>query len=206
VTDGLPERPLLTPWHRIADEPGRLVLEYGGEAVCLEGRATRALLPALFPLLDGTRTLDEIVAVLGAEARTGVESALALLAEHRLLTNGPPLEALVPAPFAAAAVAYAAASGLPPAVVRERLANASVCVVGSGAAAAEIARLLRLSGVGRVEPSAWDGVDAGLAVVAPGAGEQPLVSGWNARTVVSGRPWLQVLAFDGAFAARFRRT
>src|SRR5207253_7667258 len=90
---------------------------------------------------------------------------------------------------------------LPPAVVRERLANASVCVVGSGAAAAEIARLLRLSGVGRVEPSVWDGVDAGLAVVAPGAGEQPLVSGSNARTVVSGRPWLQVLAFDGAFAA-----
>jgi len=201
VTDGLPLRPLLTPWHRIADEPGRLVLEYGGEAVCLEGRATRALLPALLPLLDGTRTLDEIVAVLGAEARAGVESALALLAEHELLTNGPPLDTLVPVPFAAAAVAYAAASGLTPAVVRDRIAGAKVAVVGSGAAAAEIARLLRLSGVGRVEGGTWDSVKAGLAVVAPGAGEQPLLSGWNARALVSGRPWLQVLAFDGAFAA-----
>jgi bacteriocin biosynthesis cyclodehydratase domain-containing protein len=196
-----PELPLLTPWHRVAAEPGRLVLEYGGEAVCLEGRATRALLPALLPLLDGTRTVEQVVAVLGDAARPAVEAALVLLAEHRLLTEGPPLATDVPAPFAAAAVAHAAGSARSPAGVRARLAEAAVAVVGSGGTAAEAARLLRLSGVGRVERAPWSGSDAELAVVAPGPGERPLLPGWNEHALASGTAWLQVLAFDGAFAA-----
>jgi bacteriocin biosynthesis cyclodehydratase domain-containing protein len=195
-----PELPLLTPWHRVAGDEGRLVFEYGGEAVCFEGRATQALLPALLPLLDGTRTAREIVAVLGEAARPAVDAALALLDEHGLLTEGPPLDPDVPAPFAAAALGHAA-DGAAPAVVRDRLRAGVVDVVGSGPTAVEIVRLLRLSGVGRVEASGWDADGDRLAVVAPAAGERLLLPGWNERALANGRPWLQVLGFDGAFAA-----
>ena len=187
----------------MAEHDGCLVLEFGGEAVCLEGRATRALLPALLPLLDGTRTLEEIVLVLGEPARAAIEAALVLLVENGVLGDGPPLARDVPAPFAAAARGGAAAWGGSAAAVRDRLARSAFAVAGAGATAAEVARLLRLSGAGAVASIGWDGPldDVDVAVAAPAPGERPQLSDWNERLLETQTPWLQLLAFDGAFAA-----
>ena len=77
--------PYLAPWYRIATTDDQVVLEYGQRIVCLAGRAGAVLMPVLLPLLDGTRTVDEIVEVLGEPARPAIEAALRRLAEHDLL-------------------------------------------------------------------------------------------------------------------------
>jgi bacteriocin biosynthesis cyclodehydratase domain-containing protein len=202
VSDPIPHLPLLSEWHRIAADDGRLVLEYGGEAVCLEGRATRTLLPALLPLLDGTRTIDDLVSVLGEPTRPAVEAALALLVREGVLTEGPPLAPDVPAPFAAFARAAAAERRESPNVVTNRLRRLAAGVVGSGAAAAEAVRLLRLCGVGTVDRRDWGSTaDAGVTVVAPGPGEQPRLEEWNENALANGGAWLQLLPYDGSVAA-----
>lgn len=182
-----------------------MVLEYGGEAVVLEGRAVAALLPALLPLLDGTRTAEEIAATLGEPARPAVERALELLGLHGLLTDGPPLPDVVPLPFAAAALHHAGndPAAPPPGATRQRLADATVAVVGAGAVAAEVARTLRLSGVGGVAHTGWAEAPgaAELAVVAPAPAERRALRAWNEAALRADVPWLQVLPHDGSFAA-----
>lgn len=199
-----PRRPLLSPWHRLVEEPDRLVLEYGGEAVSLEGGAVRTLLPALLPLLDGTSTVDEIEMMLGERAQPAIAHALELLAEHGLLTEGPPLDAAVPQPFAAAALHHAAVdpAAPPPAAVHAALAEAAVAVVGSAPAGAELARLLRSSGVRHVRRGGWEETPQDeLTVVAPLAKELPLLPGWNETALEARAAWLQVLPYNGVFAA-----
>lgn len=196
--EGPPRRPLLAPWLRVAEDGDALLLSYGGELVRFDGRAATTLLPALLPLLDGTRTLDEVVERLGARVRPAVEQAVALLDEHRLLTDGPPLDPDLPDPVAATAELLAASGGIAPAAARERLVGAHVGVVGEGANAAELGRALRLAGVGRVDRSEGG---AELVLVAPDALGDDLLPGWNERALAAGITWLQVLPFDGSFAA-----
>ncbi len=83
--------PYLAPWYRIASTDGKVLLEYGQRIVCLEGRAATVLVPVLLPLLDGTRSVDQIVEILGEPAREAVEAALAQLDDHGVLLEGPPL-------------------------------------------------------------------------------------------------------------------
>lgn len=202
MTVPLPTKPLVKPWYRLARSDGRLAVEYGQHVVSLEGRAVERLLPALLPLLDGTRTLDDVVAHLGEPIAPAVENALQLLAEHGLVTEGPPLDD-VPQPFAATAAAAAAHWGAPPAEPHDALAAAHAAVVGSGAIAAEVARLLNGSGVGRVTRGDWSQpqVDASLVVVAPSADEIARVPQWNRVALERRTPWLQVLPYDGRLAA-----
>lgn len=198
----IPAFPYLAPWYRIAVERGRVVLEYGQRIVCLEGGAAERLVPALLPLLDGSRAIDEIVAVLGEATRPAVEHALAQLAEQNLLLEGPALPESLPRP--AARVAELLASLRPrPEPLGETAAQIAACsigVVGQGTAGLEAARLLRLSGVelewlGRVE----SGVD--LAVCAPAPDELPRLREWNEQALEAAQPWLQVFPFDGRYAA-----
>jgi len=87
----IPELPYLAPWYRVASADDAVVLEYGQRVICLAGRAGAVLVPVLLPLLDGTRTLAEIVEVLGEPARPAIEAALERLTEYDLLLEGPPL-------------------------------------------------------------------------------------------------------------------
>lgn len=203
--NALPERPYLKPWYRLAGGGHKLVLEYGQRAVCLEGRAAERLLPALLPLLDGTRTVEEIVAVLGPAVGPAVEHALRELAGHDLLTEGPPLPEDAPRPIAGTVALLASLSplGRSPAETEQALAGAGVQIVGTGPLALELARLLRLSGV-EVESADAIGTPAGprlLAVCAPAGAEQPRLREWNAQALDAEAPWLQVLPFDGRYAA-----
>ena len=97
----LPERPALAPWCRLVEDESRVLIEHGGTLVTLEGVAARALLPRLLPLLDGTRTREELADTLGHAAAPAVDNALTLLAEHQLLVDGPAVEADRPAAAAA---------------------------------------------------------------------------------------------------------
>ncbi len=188
---------MLAPWYRLVEDGDRLLLEHGRSVVVLEGRAVRLLLPALLPLLDGTRTIDEVVVRLGEPARPAVELALGLLDSNGVLAEGPALELGAPASASWLAAHY----GLAPAVAVGRLRGASVGVIGDSWAGEAIARILHSAGVGTVVRGGWDGVDAvDLTVVAPSAIESPRLTGWNALALESGRCWLGVRPFDGLIA------
>jgi bacteriocin biosynthesis cyclodehydratase domain-containing protein len=194
----VPRLPLLTPWYRLVEHDERLLLEHGQAVVVLEGAAVKTLLPALLPLLDGTVTCEELVQRLGVAVGPAVELALETLASHGLLVEGPEVRP----GLRAAAHGLASAFDLAPAVAAERLGGAAVDVVGSSPAGAEIGRLLRASGVGRVSRGRWKGsghVD--LAVVAPAVDELTGLDSWNRAANESGTRWLPVLPYDGRFAA-----
>ena len=84
----VPERPALAPWCRLAEDGRRVLVEHGGTVVTFEGRAAEALLPRLLPLLDGTRTVEDVESVLGRPVAPAIAKALALLAANRLLVDG----------------------------------------------------------------------------------------------------------------------
>jgi bacteriocin biosynthesis cyclodehydratase domain-containing protein len=168
--------------------------------VTLEGAAARALLPKLLPLLDGTRTREDLEATLGLAAAPAVVRALALLAEHQLLVDGPTVDDGDHA-GATATFATAVAGSAAPAAAAAALERAHVAVVGSGPIARELARLLPLCGIPRVgalspgrEPAAGS-----FLVAAPGHDDLDCLSSLNERALRGRAPWLQVLPYDGRF-------
>jgi len=199
-----PRCPLLRPWYRVAQADGRVLIESGVECVVLEGRAATRFVPALLPLLDGTRTVPELAERLELVDATPVERALALLDEHGLLSEGPPLRD-EPAPFAHAAHLAAALRGreATPGDELRRLQEARVAVLGTGPVAGEIAGLLLGSGVGNVARPAWEAAPqarADLVVAAPAARELRRLERWNEAALSAGIEWVQVLPWDGAIA------
>jgi bacteriocin biosynthesis cyclodehydratase domain-containing protein len=198
----VPTLPYLPPWYRVATGGGKVVLEHAQRIVCLEGRAADRLLPALLPLLDGMRTVDEIVTALGEPARPAVEHALGELAAHGLLTEGPPLSPGLPAPFSGTVELLASLrpGGRPLAETADAVAGCAVAVVGEGTAGIEVGRLLRSGGV---EVERVGDITAGpdLTVCAPSAVELPRLRDWNAHALETQSPWLQVLPFDGRYAS-----
>jgi bacteriocin biosynthesis cyclodehydratase domain-containing protein len=159
-----------------------------------EGRAAVRLLPHLLPLLDGTRTVAEIVASLGEPVRPAVVHALRMLAERKLLTEPMPEGRTVE--YLVATDVY----GRDATTVAAALSRARVTVVGAAETADRIAALLGES-LDRVERAGFDGGDdADLIVVAPAAHEVPRVRAWNERALEREATWLQVLPFDGLIA------
>jgi bacteriocin biosynthesis cyclodehydratase domain-containing protein len=202
MTGALPALPYLAPWYRLVQLPGKVVLEHGQRVVALEGRAVSRLVPALLPLLDGTRTLDEIVGILGDAARPAVENVLLALAQRSALVDGPPVPDDEPRPFAetGALLASLHPGGGAVADAVEALHGCSVAIAGQASLGLEIARLMRSSGVTldfaeRPAP----GVD--LTICAPDRDELPLLRTWNEQAIEAALPWLQVLPFDGRYAA-----
>jgi bacteriocin biosynthesis cyclodehydratase domain-containing protein len=193
--------PYLAPWYRLATDGGKILLEYGQRIVCLEGGAAERLVPALLPLLDGTRTVDEIVAVLGEPVRPAVEHTLEELVDAGVLRAGPPLDTDLPRPSkdAAELLASLRPGAEPLADTAAAVAACSVAIVGDSAAGVEATRFLRLAGArierrGRID----SGVD--LVVCAPAAGELPCLAAWNEQALAAAQPWLQILPFDGRYA------
>ena len=192
------ERPLLKPWYRLSVEGGRSVLRYAGSVLEFDGAAAERLLPHLLPLLDGTRSVDDVVAELGEAVRPAVEHALSLLRAHDLLTEGAPRSDGT----GRCAELLAATLGLTVAETQRRLPSVDVRILGSGPSAIPLGRLLQMSGARSVESLRWDDDPAGGFVVAvPGSAEVPRLSEWNTRAVAAGTEWMQVLPFDGRLAA-----
>jgi bacteriocin biosynthesis cyclodehydratase domain-containing protein len=193
----VPEKPLLAPWYRLVEVDDRLLLEHGQSVVVLEGAAVKAFLPALLPLLDGTRARNELVGRLGVVAGPAVDLALETLASHGLLVEGPD----VSSGMTATAHALAAMFDLAPRVVAERLSEAAVAVVGASRAGSEVVRLLRASGAGSVSTAGWRSeTPVDLTIVCPGPNERGELDDWNRRANERGMRWLLVGLYDGRFA------
>ena len=202
----VPERPRLKPWFRLAEAGEAVVLEHGQSAIVFEGRAARRLLPCLLPLLDGSRRVAELAPELGWDSEAGVEHALRVLHEHGLLLDGPGLDPAEAVGVVDAVEFLASATpGSQVPAIRTSLADAAVEVVGGGAPVAMLIELLRASGVGHVASAPWETSAersrARLVVVVPSGGEVAEVARLNRRLVEGGGVWLQVLPFDGRFAA-----
>jgi bacteriocin biosynthesis cyclodehydratase domain-containing protein len=192
----VPLRPLLTPWYRLVPDGERLLFEHAGTLVSLEGGAVRTLLPSLLPLLDGSRTVDDLIARLGDEARPAVEAALGALATHGLVVEGvePELDDIE------SAEAPAAAYGLQPGVAATRLRDSRVGVLGRSVVGVEAARLLRSAGITAVPAESAERVDTDvdLALVTPTADQVSLLPDWNRVALARRTRWIGVRPFDGA--------
>jgi bacteriocin biosynthesis cyclodehydratase domain-containing protein len=75
-----------------------------------------------------------------------------------------------------------------------------VAVAGGGTAGVEVARQLRAAGI-RVERLETVGSGVDLTVCAPSGTERSRLPEWNAQALDIRAPWLQVLPFDGRYAA-----
>lgn len=196
----MPERPALAPWYRVVEDNDRMLFEHGGTVVTLEGRATRALLPRLLPLLDGTRTTGEIEAAIGEPAAPAVANALAVLAANELLVEGGLAAGTDDHLRSAAMFAAAATRRTSPDAAADVLSRARVLVIGSGGASAEVRRQLRRTGIGDVSAADASSAQGDLVVAAPGAREHALLADLNKRFLERGQAWLQVLPYDGRLA------
>jgi bacteriocin biosynthesis cyclodehydratase domain-containing protein len=198
AADTAPRRPALVPGCRLVPDGDRYLVENGGTVVTLEGHAAHTLLPRLLPLLDGTRTIDELASELGPAIVPAIDQALTLLDSNRLLTEGTtsglPDDVTAAARFAAAVTRRASEESAARAVV-----SARVAVLGSGVAAVEAERQLSLLGLGCVDVGAIDGEPASGAFVlaAPAPDELSELTAVNDRALARGFPWLQLLPFDG---------
>lgn len=200
--NALPSLPYLAPWYRVGRAPGKVVLEHGQRIVSLEGGAADRLVPALLPLLDGTRTVDEIVRVLGEPARPAIENAIGVLDAHGVLVEGPPVDADEPRPVVGTVQTLAAlrSGGGSLAETVASVRGCSVGVVGDASAGVEAARLLRLSGV-EVKRADRPATGVDLTIAAPSPEELSSLRDWNERALTAATPWLQLLPFDGRYAA-----
>ena len=197
------ERPLLKPWYRLSVESGRSTLRYAGSVLEFEGAAAERLLPHLLPLLDGTRTVADVVAELGEPVRLAVEHALELLRGHDLLTVAAPADAATGARRSAELLSAVDPVGRTVAELHARLGDVDVHVLGRAPAAELVARLVQASGAGSVARLEWDELppaDA-LVVAAPSGEELVKLGDWNRRAHDAGAAWMQVLPFDGRMAA-----
>jgi bacteriocin biosynthesis cyclodehydratase domain-containing protein len=193
----LPVRPLLAPWLRVLHTEQGVLLEYGQRTLALRGRTAVRVAPTLLPLLDGTRTVDEIIGYLGEPARPAVERVLAELAARALLRDGPASDAVRPLRATAELVDSLAPALRDARRVEQALATARMAVVGSGTLAVEIVRLLRLSGVGVHAATA---LEPGLSLTICASSDPGDLRACNARALATGVPWFQVLPFDGRLA------
>jgi bacteriocin biosynthesis cyclodehydratase domain-containing protein len=192
VALAVPERPLLKPWYRLAALEDAILLEHAGTVVRFTGAAAQVLLPRLLPLLDGSRTTDELIELIGRPVAAAVTGALELLAEHRLLTDGP-AESRRPD-----AEALAEISSLPVSSIASRLASSEVAIVGPPAPADALARLLHAAGIGTVQRRF--GHSADLTVVLATPSEDDALNAWNRRALDEGKVWLPAGDYDGATA------
>jgi bacteriocin biosynthesis cyclodehydratase domain-containing protein len=206
--NALPALPYVKPWLRSATEAEKLVFHYADEAVVLEGPAVADVLAGLVPLLDGTRSVDEIVAASQPAREATIRAALALLARNELLTSGPPLDdasgdrAQLVTFFAATAPSDRTLAG-----DAARLSALAVAAYGSGTVLDELERLMLGSGVARFARRDWPAAgeilaaDADVIIVAPSPGELPQLASFNTKALEGRVPWLLVLPHDGHFAA-----
>lgn len=196
------ERPMLRPGLRAARTAGSYALEHAQMMRVFDGDAAEYLFPVLLPLLDGSRSVGELVALIGAEFEDAVRASLEALAGNNLLVDGALLQANAPSAVRDAAIGLASIGDerLARAHAAERIGATLVSVAGSSPVATQIAELLARSGVRVARSELADlltEATPNLIVVAPDGDGVPDVSRWNEELLSRRQPWLIVLPFDG---------
>jgi bacteriocin biosynthesis cyclodehydratase domain-containing protein len=190
------------PWYRVYQHEDQVIFHYGDSVICLKGRAAGDILTRLLPVLDGRHSVDDIASISNEDAKV-VNAAINLLERYDLLMNGS-----APAEndeLARTSVFLSAIGGVSATQsIHERLAAARVEIIGSSNAASELLRGLHGSGiVGAYSGSVSDFAEepADLTIVAPSTSEVSLLRDINKTAIAKRRPWLQLLPYDGRFAA-----
>jgi len=175
-----------------------MLIEHGDTVAVFEGYAAGRLLPALLPLLDGTRTVDEIHQSLGRPVVPAVVAALSLLARNNLLLDGP--SSGLDVDDLGRSASFASQIGRTTiADAAKALETATVDVLGSSTVAAEAVRQLRESGIGRIRCGALDSPPGGssFVVAAPSGAEATALDALNTHQLERGIAWLPILPYDG---------
>lgn len=205
----LPQRPVLQPWRDYAVTPDRVILRYAEGAVVFEGRASITLLPELMSRLDGSRSVDELVAELGESAGPAIRQALEQLHERGLLAEGDADAGTGEAVRRTSrALAEVAVGDLTFEQIAGHVATARVAVIGDGSLARAISDALTGSGVGTVHPVAERDALASLSeelgeardlivVVAPSTPYARVLTDVNRWALREEHDWMQVLPYDG---------
>jgi bacteriocin biosynthesis cyclodehydratase domain-containing protein len=183
-----------------------VIFDYGDDVVLCEGTNADAVVTHLLDRLDGEHTVDEILAGFDESARELVCKTLESFAQHELLTSGPPVSAHAQPDVAHAAHFMAATQPRGMSVTHDAqiLAALHVGVIGGASVAAHVLGLV--AGFGRSSQLSWNPTDdelsaVDLIVVAPSPTERPRMKTWNERAIESDTTWLQILPYDGSFAA-----
>lgn len=170
------KRPRFPSHARLQPLPG----DGGGEAVLLlterrelrlSGAGLTGFCERVVPLLDGTRTIEEICASVGdAVPADAIRECLRLLDEHGLLEDG--ADEALPAGVRARLepqLNFLREFGYDVAAAQDRLARATVTLFGLGGAAAAAALGLAAAGVGTLRCVDDQAVSAADAYLAPAA-------------------------------------
>lgn len=209
----MPALPVLKPWFSISYAADRAIAHHGARVVELTGQAALQLLPHLLPLLDGTRTVPEIIGVLMPSDASPDEQAVLADAVRGALGQLDRLDLLRAAAEPSGAEADVSAGfrdAMAPWLTHDEIAGPparrSVVIRGPQALAEPIADACRGSGVADVEvaDAPADGpvllAPDQLTIAVPHRDRPDLLARVNDAAVRQRRPWLQVLPFDGVQA------
>lgn len=203
----LPSRPLLAPWRDYTASPDKFMLRYAEGMVVFEGRASTALVPDLVQLLDGGHTVEQIVETLGPAIRPATEQALNMLNDHGLLLEGASQDETDPALTTARSLAEVSVGGVQLDEIAQTVRDAKFTVVGDGALAAELVRVLRGAGASNTQAMAECDLNTQMGelegrrvVVAPISRYARVLLDVNSWAMREGQRWTQVLPYDGKSA------
>lgn len=159
------QKPLLPScfltWSEPPDRTGAELLRFVSwrRALTMTGKSFREFERIVFPLLDGTHSVDEICEhAADAFPRDELEAAITMLAAQGLLIDGaaaPDLPARL-----STQLGYLDEVAPDGRAAQARMAAATVTVFGMGGAGASVARLLAMAGVGRINCVDPDAADA----------------------------------------------
>ncbi|WP_147681007.1 TOMM precursor leader peptide-binding protein [Actinomyces ruminicola] len=207
----IPDNPLLLPWRDYTIFHDRLVLRHGDGVVVFEGRASTTLLPDLMKLLDGSRSVAQLIDELGTQIEPAITAALTKLNSHGLLMSGS-AKAERESPSVRTAIALTElVPGTPGDMVsvENAISAGRFVIIGDGTLADVIGTLLEQSGVSRairVEENAnFDlltsrELNGHRLIVAPGSPLSSAFSKVNQWALREKRDWLQVIPYDGKAA------
>lgn len=197
----LPERPALSPWFRLLSGDGQLLLEHGGTVIAFDGKAADILLPSLLSLLDGRRSVDEIVGTLGEAVAPATRNALELLNDKGALLDGPQ-PSRIDGALAEAAIFTTALTGGSPADAHKTLSASRIAIAGTSPVAAEVERILARTGFEHVRRADIEdhGDKSEFLIAAPWDDELAHLHSINTRRLEQNAPWLPLLPSDGHLA------
>jgi len=150
------QKPLLPScfltWTEPPDPSGAEQLRFVSwrRSLTMKGRSFREFERIVFPLLDGTRSVDEICdSAAAAFPRDELEAAIEMLAGQGLLIDGAVASGEPPARLATQ-LGYFDETAPDGRGAQARLTAAKVAIFGMGGAGASVARLLATAGVGQI--------------------------------------------------------
>jgi bacteriocin biosynthesis cyclodehydratase domain-containing protein len=185
------------PWFRAARDGDAYLFEYGGRLVRIAGDHAVPLLSALLPLLDGSRTVEEVERRLDGWERSAIVQALSVLADNGIIASAGAIEHVEDGEALLAAI-------MGPREAGTAINQAHIGVMGSGALARTVAELFRQSGVARVTSVRVDDALPGALDLVTAAADGPdlrHLDAWNRSMIECGQPWLLVLPFDGLYGS-----